>query len=668
MMKRIICLLLALLLMVPVLASCADDGDAIDNVTDKASRYTNTINMWLVTESEIVASVSDLAYAGLDPAKVATMSAEDKAKIEALDEDQLAALSQMIAISKELNKITKAQFKTKVNLKYFTEGGAYDYYTALEIAMERHKQAIDNGEISKQDPTSEETIYNEYGVPELKYPEAKDYQVDILFIGDQHKYVSYIEKGWLLGLDDKIADSAMELSTYLDQLVLSAAQYDSATYAIPNNHTLGEYTYLLINKQLMADYYFDTSVFTTSSVYDPEFAKFLKHIYDANQDKIANGDEDAVYPIYTESGSLDVPFVHYWNYVQKDGVYVINPEAFSLFGATYLNTDIRDNTTSLAMGNILGSTVYKNFVDTKLLYEKTEGYITDNPDANAAAMVVKGGWEVQEQYGDEYEIMVMATPRVANDDIFSSMFAISANSTADDRAMEVITYLNTNAAVRNLLQYGIEGVNYTVETVEEKGENDSTIYYEYAKATRDNMYVMDINKTGNVFVAYPASAEDVHMWNYGKKQNYDALAIHSLGFAINTQKKDSAGKLVNTLDEKSLIIMQAVSAAMENFLNEHVYAENVSLADARAMYATIQSKASTAATADAIARLLLTDTTGPQLNVSYTYNGTTATLDVRTLAAAISYVQQAEIIGKAGVAESPYALYKEWVTGSVFTD
>ena len=122
MVKKIICLALGLLMVASVLTSCGKKGDIVDDINDKASRLTTTLNLWVITESATVAKVSDLAIAGLDPEKdPSKLTDEEKAQLAALSDGEKQALTQVLRISEKINKITKANFKTKLNIKYFTE-------------------------------------------------------------------------------------------------------------------------------------------------------------------------------------------------------------------------------------------------------------------------------------------------------------------------------------------------------------------------------------------------------------------------------------------------------------------------------------------------------------------------------------------------------------------
>lgn len=73
--------------------------------------------------------------------------------------------------------------------------------------------------------------------------------------------------------------------------------------------------------------------------------------------------------------------------------------------------------------------------------------------------------------------------------------------------MEVITYLNTNIELRNLIQYGVENVNYELDL--ETGA--------LRRLNRD--YMMDLYKTGNVYMAYPEEGMPLDIWELSKKQN-----------------------------------------------------------------------------------------------------------------------------------------------------
>ena len=103
------------------------------------------------------------------------------------------------------------------------------------------------------------------------------------------------------------------------------------------------------------------------------------------------------------------------------------------------------------------------------------------------------------------------------------MYAISANSKNVLGCMKVLTLLNTNSELRNILQYGIKNVNYVID--EDTGMlqrlNDS--------------YLMKIERTGNCFIAYPEEGLEANYWENSKKQNNEALINPLLGFSFDRE-------------------------------------------------------------------------------------------------------------------------------------
>jgi len=110
-------------------------------------------------------------------------------------------------------------------------------------------------------------------------------------------------------------------------------------------------------------------------------------------------------------------------------------------------------------------------------------------------------------------------PEVTAIDALSTGFAVLEYTDNMSECMDIIYILNTVAEFRNILQYGIEGVNYTV--------NEETGLIERA-VNGDNVYKMELKYTGNVFDAYYCYEEKVFNWteqvaNYGKIQNSESV-------------------------------------------------------------------------------------------------------------------------------------------------
>ena len=683
MMKKIICLVLAMLMVVPLLASCSGDDDAVSEITSDASQYTTTLNMWVMTESALVVEANGKVRAGYKPEdvpsdKLTVEQMTDKQKeVNTWSSDLQDAFLQVYAVEDAINDLTKTKFKTRIKLYYLTEE---NYYTGLESAFAAHEQAIADGshQQASQNTTDETEIVD--GIPQLKYPETKDYVVDVFYMDGYERYRSYIAKGWLEDMTTLLDTDAVEIGKYIDSSFLNAVKFSEAgslkTYAIPNYHAVGEYTYLMVDKDLLAEYGRIPADITSGSIYDGECREFLDYIYE---------DKDNVYPIYTDSmdGALDIGPVYYWSHVLNGTNVTIDKDRFSLFGDTFADSAVRGN--ALSYDNLLADAEYMELLATKKYYESTDGYVTNDPAAKytAAACVVKGDWALRHEYEAQgYAFYVMETPRVTSEDVFSSMFAIGGMTGYANRAMEVVAYLNTSSEIRNVLQYGVAATNYTLETVEYQ-EGDHKISVQYVVATSDNVYEMDLNKTGNVFIAYPemttdeidaitaramaqatpdmepdevdllvkkALVEAVYRKSlYAQEKNLDMLTDLTLGLYYNYTTTTGS----YALDVKSVNIITAVSARVEAAIAD--------MTEAEVNYYYGEYSAIKADAVEVAARLLL------DFGSDITYigaDGAEATVTVEDLTAALNCMADNKLVDEKdndNEHESPNAFYQAWL-------
>lgn len=550
--KRLISLMLAVLMLACVFVSCGNDDDAINNAVNEASRYTSTINMWVITESALVERASELLLKGNDPDKYPEetykQNDEQKAFLATLAAENAnleKAWRQLDDVCDRINDLTKKRFKTQVNIKYFTEE---TYYAKLESAFRDmaavKAEAEKTGKPIFPEVAEDETVTNDHGVPELKYPVAWDAQVDIVYVSGAQNYFKYVNNGWLAEIkEDDIPNSAPQLVYHLTSALLAAPKYNGMNYAIPNNNPLGEYTFLAVDTELANKYYIDINAME-NSLYSSETQRFLQYVY--------NEGTEGLYPIYSENGKVDFEMLHYWSF---DENFVQAPATFSLFGGFYnANTTPAD---TVVYRNLFTQSLYTDALKTKTYYENTANYITQNADAKAAVRVVKGTIADKADLENKgYTVLTTSAPRISDDDVYGSMFAIGAVTRDKNRNLEIIAMLNTEPEIRNLLQYGIQDANYTLESVKDAEGNEIGVY---AKMKADNLYEMDLAKTGNMFVAYPnAVTSDLANGKYGldawanaKKQNLEAKLYPTLGLNFSTEYQ---------VDVKAVRILNAVSA------------------------------------------------------------------------------------------------------------
>lgn len=535
--------LCVLMLLSVFLTSCKDEGTEVS-----ASDSAKTLTMLVITETQVI--YTDDEYEAL--------SAEEKATVDAVRE-------QYAAVEEAINKITKSKYKTQLKMYYYTEE---QYYDVLEQKLENLEEYTTNATTAKKyytnfkrtekyaGNTDEVLVYEKFcqtypdmamyidapvvvdeeaeteKTDEIKYPEVSEDQVDILFIGSYEQYMDYIDRAWLTKLDTLLnSNVAKKLSSYVYPAFMAAAKTEKGYFAVPNNTLVGEYTVLLINKE-MCDKYSDINQLTSLSDALPLVKDVAK--YETNID-----------PVWCDS-YLGYTNTHFWSmnyqkvdYVDDAGVskstyeYEIDSSAFSVLGSVYSKDyeALTADKSYFAFNNLLNDTNFRNqMVALKTI--ELEGYVGAEGSTNDFAVgVFKGSGRDLEAFEENYYIVTLENPVATEEDLFGSMFALSSFTSSDNRnaAMEIITLINTDEDFRNLLQYGIKGTNYEV--------NDDGC----AERLPDNLYMMDVYKTGNMFVAYPDADRgmDQKTWDYAKSQDLDVKSNPTLSFTVTWEDSPS---------------------------------------------------------------------------------------------------------------------------------
>ena len=248
--RKLICLMLCLLMAMSTVAFTAC-GESEDDSTENAennqtsARAAVSINMWVVCEKPV--------------------DAETELQVE-----------------DALNSLTESKYTTHVDLKFYTED---EYFEALDAELENaanikaSNAALDMPILvgsfdDVADETVEETIIEEteigeYGEKKIVYPEIEDGQVDIVFLAGEELLERYVSEGKILSLEEKLNSSdAKVLKDYIypsaiNQIKVNNGGSVAQAYAIPNNTIIGEYTYLLVNKEMAEKYYIDVDNINT---------------------------------------------------------------------------------------------------------------------------------------------------------------------------------------------------------------------------------------------------------------------------------------------------------------------------------------------------------------------------------------------------------------------
>ena len=485
--RKILALMLALTMLCPfVLTGCGgseeDTGDETQQET--STRETVSINMWVITD----------------------------------DNNSQEAIDARDRVEEEFNRITKSSFTTKVDIE-FVSASEYvqrlnDKFAAVEKAKQEMAANSKNTAAVSDSETVEEDEYevNELGVSVLKYPQITEDQLDIVFVQDINHLYDLVQNNYLKNLNEQINATGRSkiLTDIISEALLTHTKINDVTYGIPNNRVFGEYTYLLINKDFVTgDKNGDGAVSSDEIV-----GSYI------NLDDIDSFVDCAELIEYIKANASDVapvlerfanPDIYYWGEDTSEFSILASKEFF--------NSQTKTQNDRYYTRNVFE---IKEFTEFELLMKKyeTQGYLADDAakakeDQSFGVAVMSGDSRIVDEYSDNYYIKVLDTPSINNDNISStSFFAVTEYTKNIERAMEVITMLNTNSELRNVLQYGVEGVHYELD--------------EYDRVSRfNNDYMMNLEDTGNVFVAYPEEGMDEDVWERGVNTNLD-VRIHAL--------------------------------------------------------------------------------------------------------------------------------------------
>ena len=105
--------------------------------------------------------------------------------------------------------------------------------------------------------------------------------------------------------------------------------------------------------------------------------------------------------------------------------------------------------------------------------------------------------------------------------------------------MEFLNLLNTDIYLRNLINYGIEGVHY------EKISNNKIRLLEESKN-----YIVDYYTLGNLFITYVLEDEPENKWDEFKEVNNNSHVSQALGFKFDTSKVSVELESVNAVLEE----------------------------------------------------------------------------------------------------------------------
>lgn len=327
-------------------------------------------------------------------------------------------------------------------------------------------------------------------------------------------YLQNANRGAFLALDDLIRNT--EMYQRIDSRFWEAAKVQGKIYGVPSEKELGNMPMWVFTKEYVDKYEIPYKEIHTLEDLEPWL-------------KIIQENEPDVVPLYITK-DYTAP-----TYMDK----IEDPIGIEYGDAT------------LTVKNVFETERMKNTLNTMRKYYKA-GYInkdaaTASDDKTRKRFVTKGDGQPYAEviWGKElgYEVVVSPIMKtsITNASARGALTAVNAQSEHPDKAIELLNLINTDAYLRNLLNYGIEGVHWekakVLDEEAKKAEGKPFIYDTKVKLIKDKFrdYSVPYWVQGGLFNTYVLENEPVDKWAAFKAFNDASEEAPSFGFDFNLE-------------------------------------------------------------------------------------------------------------------------------------
>ena len=482
--KRIICLVLMILMVLPfILTSCEKEMseqelmEQIRNAQD--GKIATTLSIWIPTNSVVNELPAGKSYSELS------------------DEQKETFSGKLLLVEEAINKKLSASYLYKVDL--------------IAVSADEYEQKLNEKlESAKNDPSPLPSVVadkyvnvvekNDLGLYEIVYPELLSNQIDIFYISGKDNYTELAAQDLLYDITSYLHEQSgvyNDIRKMIYSSALEAYKVNDKYYALPNNHSYisSDCKYLLVNKELFQKYYGeDADISEISSLLDCE--EFINLVGNSALE-------------------TEIPFVGNMDLASMSNILELpnfGGHDFDLVAGTY--ADANPNVIFKLKEYTDYISLYKRLAEAEYAYSEN-----DEVDGDVAVRLLSGNIADLEKYENEYYIVRTEVPFIEEENLFEGMFAISKYSANYEKAMHLLYLLQTDEDLITLLQYGVNNETYTLGTNED-GEEIVNLITD--RATGETIYDMSGIYLGNGYRTYMANGKSVEDWenvkfllNYG---------------------------------------------------------------------------------------------------------------------------------------------------------
>ena len=316
-----------------------------------------------------------------------------------------------------------------------------------------------------------------------------------------------------------IEENAPELFDAVPEFWFDAARRDGEIYAVPNQQVIGGLAALTLDRKWAEKYNLDVDSVKTIDDIEP----FLQKIKDNEPDYFPTR-----------------PYYNYWekNYEGITSCVGLDEREKGKLKAIY-EWD--------AEGYEEGLEKLRQWYLKGYFREDVASVVDDNNDFLAGKYVVTGtgwkpGFEATQNAllgGDNIVIKLDERSYAQGSSMIGTMLAVSASSKHPDKAIKLISMLNTNKELYNLLSYGIEGKHY------------NWVDDNHIKLVEDGGYYVNASWAfGNQFNAYLLEGQEDDIWEETKKLNDNVEVSRIISFVFDNSKVQTELSQIATVTQE----------------------------------------------------------------------------------------------------------------------
>ncbi|WMT42139.1 ABC transporter substrate-binding protein [Paenibacillus sp. D2_2] len=352
------------------------------------------------------------------------------------------------------------------------------------------------------------------------------------------EYATYIQRGAWLRLDDYLSSVSKEMYDVIDPIFWEGVRmHDGSIYGVPTNKELATREQWMYPDELVRKYNIDISQYNTLESLEP----LLKMIKEK---------EPSYQPMELDKDSQ--------NFFALDGYEYIIDKKLPLM--------VLSQDPNSPVVNIFETKEAKEVLDTLRRYYMA-GYINEDAALRESQglkrservfwKAAEGGPLSENSWSKDRGYKVVAHPvtplLVTTVSVRGGIMAVSADTKHPVECMKFLNLLNTDPEVRNLFNYGIEGVHYTLDSngqvvlirpKDSHGDPISDAPPDYAgvQYTQGNWFILK-TMGGN-------TPDPMNKWDQYRDSNNHALKSNILGFTPNLSSMPIQLKNIEMVWEK----------------------------------------------------------------------------------------------------------------------